>query len=93
MTTTIRHCTHVGVSGTTDVHIRRHESGRYEARVGIAIMGASNMDEAGFAACNHDPFHARFHDNFAAGEGDTEQEAIDAMKRDMRSISDSIWAI
>jgi hypothetical protein len=54
-------------------------------------MGATNMDEEGFKACNYDPFHERFYDNYAAGDGATEEEAIAAMKADMRSLANSLW--
>lgn len=88
----IYRCSHVGVAGTTDVHVRRTIDGNYIARCGIAIMGATNMDEEGFKACGYDPFHPDFRDNFAQGDGATEEEAIAALKADMRQTADSLWA-
>jgi hypothetical protein len=87
----VYHCQHIGVAGTTAAHVKRKDDGTYEARIGIALMGATNMDEEGFKACNYDPFHERFYDNYAAGDGATEEEAIAAMKADMRSLANSLW--
>jgi hypothetical protein len=87
---TVFQCSTLGISGTTPVHVRR-EGDRYEARVGVALMGATNMDTAGFEACGHDPFHDRFYDNYAHGFGSTEQEAIDAMKKDAAEIAATLW--
>ena len=91
-TITLYRCEHIGVAGTTDVHVKALPDGRFEARCGIALMGYMNMDEAGFKACNSDPFHDLFHDNYAHGIGATEAEALDAMKNDMKSLADSLWA-
>jgi len=89
--TIIYQCSHIGVSGTTPVHVKNAESG-YVARCGIAIMGATNMDESGFKACNYDPFHPQFYDNYSEGRGATETQAIDALKQNMKSTADSLWA-
>ena len=51
------------------------------------------MDEAGFKACNSDPFNDLFHDNYASGIGANEDEALEAMKNDMKSLADSLWAM
>lgn len=90
--TVVFECSHVGVAGTTPVHVKRMADGTFKARVGIAIMGSTNMDEAGFAACDHNPFHPEFYDNFAEGDGATEEEALAALKADMRQTADSLWA-
>lgn len=92
-TITLFKCEHIGVAGTTDVHVKALPDGRFEARCGIALMGCMNMDEAGFKACNSDPFHDLFYDNYASGNGATEAEALDAMKNDMKSLADSLWAM
>jgi hypothetical protein len=89
---TLYKCSQIGCSGTTDVHVKKLPNGRFEARVGIAIMGMTNMDESGFKACSHDPFHDRFYDNFARGLGDTQEEAIASMKKNMKATADSLWA-
>lgn len=89
---TYYHCdSHMGVSGTTRLAIKKHSNG-YEARIGIALLGSTNMDEEDFRACNYDPFHPEFHDNYATGIGRTEEQAIERLKADMNSIADSIWA-
>jgi len=86
-------CDHIGVAGTTNVHVKKLQDGRFEARCGIALMGCMNMDEAGFEACNNNPFHELFYDNYASGVGASEAEALESMKNDMRSLSDSLFAI
>jgi hypothetical protein len=88
----VRQCSHIGIAGTTPVHVKQHESGAFEARCGFAVMGATNMDEAGFKACNYDPFHEKFHDNYAVGLGDTEESAIEALKLDMKTTADILWS-
>ena len=90
--TVIFKCSHIGVAGTTPVHVKRLDDGTFKARCGIAIMGSTNMDEAGFEACGHNPFHEKFYDNFAEGDGSTQEEALAALKTDMRQTADSLWA-
>lgn len=46
--TVVFQCSHIGVASTTPVHVKRFEGGTFKARCGIAIMGSTNMDEAGF---------------------------------------------
>ena len=89
--TVIHQCSHIGVAGTTPVHVKRMDDGTFKARCGIAIMGATNMDEAGFEACGHNPFHPEFYDNWAEGDGATEEEALAALKADMRQTADGLW--
>lgn len=84
------HCDCIGVAGTTPVVVRKHGDGTYEARVGIAIMGGTNMPLEELAGKN--PFDDDFYDNYAQGHAATEEAAITAMKRDMRSIADSVFA-
>lgn len=90
--TVVFECSHVGVVGTTPVHVKRMAGGTFKARCGIAIMGSANMDEAEFEACGHNPFHPKFHDNWAEGVGATEEEALSALKADMHQTADSLWA-
>ena len=90
--TVIFQCSHIGVAGTTPVHVKRLNDGTFKARCGIAIMGSTNMDEAEFEACGHNPFHDEFHDNYAEGCGATEDEALAALKADMHQTADSLWA-
>lgn len=90
--TVVFKCSHIGVAGTTPVHVKRLNDGTFKARCGIAIMGSTNMDEAKFEACGHNPFHPEFHDNWAEGAGATEEEALAALKADMHQTADSLWA-
>jgi len=83
-------CDDVGVNGTTDVHVREKD-GKFEARVGIALFGSTNMSDEQFDACDNNPFHEDFHDNYADGKGDTKEEAIENMKKDMTKISESLF--
>lgn len=84
-------CKDVGVSGTTDVHAVKLESGDFEARVGFALLGSTQMSPEQFAEAEFNPFHEAFHDNYARGIGDTLEAAIEAMKNDIRDIADSVW--
>lgn len=89
---TIRHytCDHIGVAGTTEVFTRQMKDGTWEARVGIAIMGMTNMKDHELEGAN--PFDEKFRDNYSIGKGATEQEALDALKADMKSIAqDLMW--
>lgn len=90
--TVVFQCSHIGVAGTTPVHVRRMADGTFKARCGIAIMGSTNMDEAEFEACGYNPFHPEFQDNWAEGDGATEEEALANLKTDMRQTADSLWA-
>lgn len=89
---TIRYyeCSHIGVSGTTGIAIRKTPEG-FEARMGFALMGQTNMNEEEFRACDYNPFHEEFHDNYVKGTGATEEEAMAAMKNDLHDISESLW--
>jgi len=82
----------VGIAGTTPCHVLKRDDGKFEARMGFALMGVTNMDEAGFGKCDHNPFHPLFYDNYAHGEGATEEEAMGALKADYKGIADSLWA-
>lgn len=82
-------CGHIGVAGTTDVHVTKISADEYQARVGIALIGSTNMSEEELEGAN--PFDDTFHDNYASGNGATVEAAIAAMKLDMNKISDSLW--
>ena len=90
--TVIYQCSHIGVAGTTPIHVKKNENG-YVARCGISIMGATNMDEAGFKACGYNPFHDKFYDNFLEGKGENKEEALANLKISMKATADSLWAI
>lgn len=84
-------CKNIGISGTTPCHVRKIADDQFEARMGFALMGATNMDEEGFKNCNYDPFHPEFYDNFCSGTGPTPEDAVEAMKKDMSDIGQSLW--
>lgn len=85
-------CETPGLSGTTPVTIRhQRDPEEFEARMGVALFGATNMDEAEFEAAQFNPFHNLFRDNFCSGKGATQEEAIEALKKDMRSMHESLW--
>jgi hypothetical protein len=83
------HCTSIGVAGTTRVFVKEIGPMKFEARVGIAIMGSTNRNDDGLALAN--PFDEDFHDNYAKGEGATRELALEALKLDMKKIADDIW--
>lgn len=88
-------CHSPGLAGTTPLTIQ-HSAGlgweRFEARMGVAIFGTSNLDEEGFEAAQFNPFHDLFHDNYVQGDGPTQEAAIDALKKDHRDMHESLWA-
>lgn len=82
-----------GCSGTTPVWIRVDRDGSFEARVGFALMGMTNMEESEFEACGYNPFHPEFRDNYAIGKGSSEEEALADLESEMKKTGDSLWAI
>lgn len=83
-------CHSPGLAGTTPLTLRKTENG-FEARMGVAIFGATNLDEEGFEKAQYNPFHDEFHDNFVRGEGATQEEAIAALKEDHRQMHESLF--
>jgi hypothetical protein len=81
-------CQNIGISGTTGVFVIESE-GKYIARVGVAIMGYTNMKPEELAKMS--PFDREFTDNYAEGEGDTKEAALEALKADMKKMSNSLW--
>ena len=89
---TIYSCENIGVSGTTPCHLVQLNDNKYEARMGFALMGATNMTEEQFKRVDYDPFHPEFYDNYAVGIGATEEEAIENMKEFLCEVGESLWA-
>lgn len=87
---TIHQCSHIGVAGTTAVFVKKMADGTYEARVGISIMGSTNMPWDDLKDAN--PFDDSFQDNFAIGIGASKEAALTDLKDDMNKTADSIWA-
>ena len=85
-------CKNIGISGTTECHVKENDDGTFEARMGFGLMGSTNMDKAGFEAANYDPFHELFYDNYHRGIGGTKEAAISAMKDDAADMMDAFWA-
>ena len=84
-------CSMIGLSGTTSPRVMKHDDGTFEARIGIAILGATNMSDEEMAEADNNPFHERWYDNYAGGKGDTFEEAIENMKKEMKEIHESLW--
>lgn len=80
-------CDAAGVSGTTEVHYREIPGG-WEARVGIALLGRSNLKEEQLRKLS--PFDPAFHDNYAMGRGSTKALAIAALRRDIELTASSL---
>lgn len=87
-------CRALGVSGTTKVFVRETEDDgghpMFTARMGVAILGVTNRKDEGLAEAN--PFDRDFCDNFVEGVGLTVDDALLALKKDVQSLSDSLWA-
>lgn len=77
-------CDHVGVSGSTQAFVRKLQDGRYEARMGVALLGSADPG----TDC---PFDEEFNDNYAVGFGASEDEALADMKADVKKLSNSLW--
>lgn len=86
-------CENVGVSGTTPTHIQERPDGTFEARMGIALLGTTQMTKGEYEECGYDPFHSKFFDNYVSGTGDTEAEAIEALKQDHRKMTQALWGM
>ena len=80
----------IGINGTTPV-VFKEINGGFEARVGFALFGATNMTEEQMDAADRDPFHPDWFDNFCRGVGHTKEEALKALEADYEKISQSIW--
>ena len=90
MTVTIHVCENIGLSDLTEVHVKE-EDGKITARMGFSLFGSSNMTDEQLEACDYNPFHEDFFDNFVEGEGASKEEAIAVMKVNMKKISSSLW--
>jgi hypothetical protein len=80
-------CGALGVAGVTPVVVRKTAEG-FSARVGIAIMGSMNFPQ--LEGCN--PFDPNYHDNYCQGHGKTEKEALDALLKDVKHMSETLFA-
>jgi hypothetical protein len=80
----------IGLNGTTPVVVTEID-GKFEARVGIALFGSTNMTEEQMDAADRNPFSDRWMDNFCRGTGATKEEAIAALEKDFDSLYESIW--
>lgn len=96
----------LGVHGTTPLFVRRatfkerlvgkthgdkigHE---FTVRMGFAIMGHTNMTDEMLEACDNNPFHEEFYDNYTQGSGNTVEDAYLAMLLNIQQISLSLFA-
>jgi hypothetical protein len=81
-------CQSIGISGTTQGFVKR-EGDHYIARVGVAIMGMTNRPAEELKDAN--PFDPDFRDNYAEGKGATREEAIEALRGDVKSMAEGLW--
>jgi hypothetical protein len=89
--TVVYQCNDIGITSTTPVHVIKHNDGIFEARCGFALIGITNMKDDEFAACDYNPFHEKFYDNYAVGKGVNEECALSALKLDIKTTADSLW--
>lgn len=88
--TTVTMCSNMGLSGA-QVFINKTSAG-FEARQAVALFGSYQMRESDLESINYNPFHDDFDDNFVSGKGNTQDEAIEALKADAKQMADSLWA-
>jgi len=88
---TVFECSQIGLAGTTAVHVKEHDNGEFEARMGFSVFGSANMSDEQFKEVDYNPFHEKFYDNFATGKGSSQDAAIDALKAELDSIYESMW--
>lgn len=81
-------CSGLGIDGTTRVFVKEVTEG-FEARVGVAIMGSTNRPAEDLRLA--DPFDDNFRDNYAVGKGPTREEAIEALKGDIKGMSQTLF--
>ncbi len=81
-------CHAMGIAGTTRGFVRR-VGDQYVARIGVAIMGATNRPVEELATAS--PFDEDFRDNYAEGRGHTHEEAVAALRRDVQGMAESLW--
>ena len=79
-------CSNIGASGSTPCFVQQ-KGIEFEARMGIEILGNTQMTREEFAECDHNPFHEKFWDNFVSGKGLTQEEAIEAMLLDLKETT------
>lgn len=82
-------CSNMGLSGAK-IYVNETPGG-FEARQAVAFFGSYQMTEHELEKIEYNPFHADFHDNFASGCGATKEAAIEALRADAKSMSDSLW--
>lgn len=90
MAVSIHICKGAGISALTEAFIKEDE-GKFVARMGFCLFGSSMMNEEQLAACDYNPFHKDFFDNYVEGTGDSEEEALEMMKNRIKGISCSLW--
>jgi hypothetical protein len=82
----IFHCEHIGVAGTTEIVFKKINN-QWKARMGIAVLGGVNFEEM----IGANPFQKEYHDNYVEGVGETKEEAIENMKKEIENIQKGLW--
>lgn len=80
----------IGVSGAK-TYSKKLPDGNVEVRMAISFFGNFNMSEQELERIDYNPFHPDFNDNYAKGVGETEEEALKEMQKDISDIADSLW--
>lgn len=82
---------HIGVSGAKIYWMRSKEGVGYWCRMAVAIMGSFNMSDKEIATIS--PFDKRFNDNYVEGKGETKDEALFNMNKELEELSESLFEI
>lgn len=95
----------LGVSINSPIHIRELSNKersmglkpgdwlrqKYECRAVITLFGNSNMTDEELKSINYNPFHPDLEDNYCSGFGNTHEECLESLKKDMESISQTLF--
>ena len=54
-------------------------------------MSSDDGVEERLKASNHDPFHENFKENYVNGVGNTREEAISELRKDMQRLENHMW--
>lgn len=82
-------CHTPGLSSLHEAVVVKRSDGVWEARMGFSLMGhlIDKRDEP-----ETDPFSDNFRENYGIGKGSTKAKALEALREDLMSTLESLWA-